>query len=417
MKFGTKIVALGLAALSLACGNERYANPGTWSPRLEQRDSEGGTGEPGAPAPAPSGPTKGPTVPLVTGPVETFLQDGLVLPARLKAETLTVNFRANVQGAAFECALGATTPFTACDGSSYVFGRLNHGQSYMLRVRAQASDGRVDETPLIVSFVADLLTGEAPSVAPPVQGVDARLPESAEDLPQVVQTGASTATTGRALQVGSYFAVVVPADHQVTSYASNKNAQATERYFRVMPSQTPCTGSFEQEVAGPAGSGATYCEATPNDGDWLTNYVNGRNPVAKNHLEMARASAEGLEEKLMVAAFDRDQDPAEPKLGLGTVCQGANYQGQTQVGLLTTFFGEVTPQLLHWCQARDEKGEWWWVGSFAAIVSRSPNPARLTVVYAVNVRQGLFSGPQFATYAERRLPRLIIPIALPSGTL
>ncbi len=404
-------------AMSLACGKERYANPQTWGKRLEQRDSvteTGGTGKTATPATPPQTgqpPETGPAAPL-----ETLLQDGLILPMRLKAETLTITFHANVEGATFDCAAGATAAYLPCDGSSYAFGKLNHGQSYMLRVRAQAVDGRVDQTPLVVSFTADLLTGEAPSVAPVARGVDAVIPGTAGDLPQAVKSGQPSTTKGRALQVGSYFAVLAPADQQVTSYATNKNYALTERYFRLMPSKLPCTGTFEQEVAGPAGSGTSYCEATPSDGAWLGSYATGSRPVAKNHVELVRASPDGLEEKLEVAAFDQDPDPAEAKLGLETLCRGANYQGETQVALLGTFYGEMTRQLFHWCQARDENGEFWWIGSFAAIVSRNPNPARLTVIYAVNVRQGIFSGQQFATFAERRIPRLIIPIALPSGT-
>ena len=56
-------------------------------------------------------------------------------------------------------------------------------------------------------------------------------------------------------------------------------------------------------------------------------------------------------------------------------------------------------------------------GTFQAILSNDPvTPARLKVIYAVNVNQGLFSGQQFATFAERRLPRLIIAIAPAEGT-
>ncbi len=402
-------------AMSLACGKERYANPQTWGRKLEQRDSVTDTGETGK-TNKPAAPTGETPTASAAAPVETLLQNGLVLPARLKADTLTISFHANVEGATFDCASGATAAYLPCDGSSYSFGRLNHGQSYMLRVRARSADGFLDQTPLIVSFMADLLTGDAPTVAPVVGDVDAVIPGTAGDLPQAVKTGESTSTKGRALQVGSYFAVVAPADHQVTSYATNKNYALTERYFRLMPSKLPCTGTFEQEVAGPEGSGTTYCEATPSEGEWQATFATGVRPVAKNHVELVRASPEGLEEKLEVAAFDQDSDPAEARLGLASLCRNANYQGETQVALLSTFYGEMTRQLFHWCQARDENGAYWWIGSFAAIVSRSPNPARLTVIYAVNVRQGIFSGQQFATYAERRLPRLIIPIALPSGT-
>lgn len=419
MRIAPKITALGLAALSLACGKERYAHPGAWGHRLEQReDQETGSGTgpgtgSGPGADTGTGSSDRPPAADPNAPLETLLQGGLILPERLKAETLTISFKANAPGARFECLLGTSSSYEPCDGSSYAFGRLNHAQSYALKVRARTPDGRVDATPLEVSFVVDLLTGQAPLLLPTTDDVDAKIPEAASDLPQA---GKSASTAGRALQVGSYFAVVAPVDQQVTSYATNKNYALTQRYFRLMPSPVPCTGTFEEVVAGAQGSGTSYCEATPNAAEWQTKYSNLTKPVPKNHVEMVRPSAQGIEERLEVAAFDDDQDPAEARLGLGAVCQNANYQGETQVGLLTTFYGDVTRQLFRWCQAKDEKGEWWWIGSFAAVVSRNPNPARLTVTYAVNVRQGLFSGQQFSAYAERRLPSLIIPIALPSGT-
>ncbi len=410
-------MALGLVALSLACGKARYAHPEGLGPRLEQKGEKPSTGTGKTPPAVTPGTQPDPATgtPAAVAPLETLLQSGLILPERLRAATLTVSFKANAEGASFECLFGTAPSYEPCDGSSWDFGKLNHGQSYTLRVRAKTPDGRLDQTPLVVSFLADLLTGQAPTLIPGAQDLATKIAEDASDLPQVVKDGGASAA-GRALQVGSYFAVVAPVDHQVTSYATNKNYALTQRYFRLMPSALACTGTFEQVVPGPTGSGTTYCEATPNEAEWQSKYTSLAKPVPKNHVEMVRASAQGLEERLQVAAFDKDQDPAEARLGLGGACQNANYQGQTQVGLLRTFYGDVTPELLHWCQAKDEKGEWWWIGSFAAIVSRNPNPARLTVTYAVNVRQGLFSGQQFAAYAERRLPHLLIPIALPSGT-
>ncbi len=416
-----------IAGVSGGCGKVHSTDPRTWGKTAGKPASAGdslraagtGTKVPTS-TKQPKTATKDSSSPKA--PVETLLQDGLVLPARLKAETLTIHFRSNVAQATFACALGAASTFDACDDDSYSFGTLVHGRSYMLRVRAMAPDGRVDATPLVVSFVADKMTGTAPTVAANLASVKAIIPASTDDLPQPLKAGAEVSDEGRALQVGSFFAVETPANEQVTSYATTKTYNAALRYFRLVNGKVgsellpsvPCAQEFERVVDGPAGSGTKYCDATPNADEWKSAYPT---LLAKNHVETVLRSADGVDERLYVAAFDAEADSAEAAIGIQGLCQGSNYQGSTEAELLRSFFGEPLRETMTWCQAKDAAGQWWWIGTFQATLSTDPAaPARLKVIYAVNVNQGLFSGQQFATFAERRLPRLIIAIAPAAGT-
>src|SRR5688572_23425028 len=93
-------------------------------------------------------PETAPDVARAPAPVETYLAGQLRLPPRLKAPTLMVEFASNLEAPAFECAEGSDREFLACpDGGRHDFGRLVHGRTYQLKVRAlDAASGRGDTT-------------------------------------------------------------------------------------------------------------------------------------------------------------------------------------------------------------------------------------------------------------------------------
>jgi len=163
----------------------------------------------------------------------------------------------------------------------------------------------------------------------------------------------------------------------------------------------------------PGPGNSTYCDATPTRSQW----AQIAQPLPMNHVEMIENDAQGMREKLLVAAFEDEADPSEAGLSISNTCQGALYHGMTQVPLTPGFFvGDTQTESFEWCEVRDPAGVWWWVGAYTALLGNSPTGPRLRVIDTVAAREGITSGSEFATRAESRLTGLILPLAPVSGS-
>jgi hypothetical protein len=224
----------------------------------------------------------------------------------------------------------------------------------------------------------------------------------------------------RVLQVGSYYAIIVPPADAMTSYSTTKTTNSLIHSMRLLDSPLTtieqgigCSQLYDKVVAGP--NGASYCDATPSDAEWAAETAT---PAPKNHAEIVHLTGPAAyDEKVLVAAFDADADPVEAHLGLEGSCQGAFYSGTAAVAGLNQFYGlDSALASFAWCQVRDGSGRYWWLGTFAAALGGQHAPAgapRVRVIYAAAADLGLFSGPQFAERAGRVLPAMIQPIAPP----
>lgn len=421
-------MVLGALAVSglTGCGDQ------SWGSLRDPLRPSGGRPDSVAPE-APESPTsgnppagQGPTGERPTGPsapIETYLQDGVRLPYRLAAESLVVRFRSNFPDVTFECAATYTAPMRPCAaGAAYDFGPLVHNQGYVLRVRAVRADGRTDETPLQIAFVADRTTG-SPVV---VRSDDvAVVPASPATLP------ASGGGGARLLQVGSYYGVQTPPSYLVTSYATTKNFNSALVSMRLTgrpelssPSGArPCDPTYERPAAGP--DALDYCEATPTRSEWQddTGIV-----MPLNHLEIVRAggtdtAGNSASEKLFVASYDASEvDATDGRMGIGDTCRSAVSRGETLVPLVYGFYEAMPTKVpFAWCQVSDRYGRTWWIGAFTTDPGLDGGPAgpggasdgapKLSVIYTADAQLGIFSGSQFAARAGDFIAPVLVPIA------
>lgn len=412
---------LGYGLLSVSLGGVLTLSGCSAYSRLKP---SGGSGDK-APAAVPSpsnatGNSKGidpVSKPTGVQPVETYLEGQMRLPTRLKAEALTVNFRSNLDGAVFDCALGIVREFTPCpQGDTYDFGRLVHGRSYQLKVRARDErTDRADESPLVVAFVVDLQAGSVAMVAPSMAPT---APESADELPSQAEN--------RLLQVGSFYGVNTAPGYMVTSYATTKTTDSSLRSMRVTGDADlaqiydgrPCDLRYERESPGP--DGLSYCESSPTENEWQAL----SQTLPANHLEIVRdsiAQTAGADEKLFVAAFDHEGDPADGRLGIGDTCRNAVSRGETEVPLIYGFYAaSPTVAPFSWCQVRDRRGRYWWIGAFTAPIGTGAEVGGITVtatsphvsvIYTASSQLGIFSGSQFAVRAGDFIAAVLVPIA------
>lgn len=361
-------------------------------------------------------------------PVDTFLASGAV-PSRLMSQaTLTVVFRSNLSKVHFECEAEEGAGFRVCpEGDRYTFTGLSHGRGYQLRVRARAADGSYDTTPLHLNFVVDNVSGlpvseptQPSDGVPDPTGNDVLQPVSPIELPMPIGSDGSGSATPRTLQIGSDVGLTVPKDFLVTSYATTKTYNATLHLMRIMGADTntslfadePCNRSFERVVAGPMGY--SYCDATPTRVEWDSGYAAR---IPRNHVEIVRSVGSVAQEKFFAASFDDDLDPAENKIGIQTMCQGAISSGQTRGALAQGFFeGQVIYGTIKWCQVRDRSGRWWWLGS-ADLDTTVPVSGgasvliRAKLIYTLAHQPAVYSGPRFATRFSERSVQLLSKIS------
>jgi hypothetical protein len=388
------VQSLALASLVTACGGV----------------SGGGKKQKQKPTPVQTGPA-----PQINGqdvPVETFLVGGLSIPNRVKSEILELNFRSNIQDATFQCKLNEEEFETCNGGNSYTFQNLIHGRGYSLQVRARTLRGAVDNSPLSFEFLSDKITGDFPFENPSLntQIDPTKMPVALQGMGKPDD---KDVLENRSLQVGTATGVVVPKDMTVTSYSTTKTYSGVLRMIRLLGphggaayQNVPCEQEWEVSLDLP--SGKRYCDSRPTR-EQLRLSLPAHMPW--NHLEMVTGSGESTDEKILVASFDDENDPTESMLGINFICQGSRTSGQSAVPMLNTFYGyKPDVEIFQWCQTRDEKGAYWWLGSFDAPLKNSPGSPRIRVIYSIAADRGIISGAQFTNHVGSIITKIVIPL-------
>jgi hypothetical protein len=364
--------------------------------RLRYRPAPARPNAPATPGPARPDASTGKGV---KAPLNTMLVDGLTVPVRIKASVVKVSFRSNDASAAFDCRTSPAAAYAPCpDGASYSFAQLVHGQAYQLSVRAHALDGRVDASPLEVAFYADFENGEP-------FGAGAVLPPLPTTLPGVDGAGA------RRLQLGMFYAVAVPAAYEVTSYSTTQTYNSRLLILHRLGEQNgeayageSCTRTFERIIAG-EGPGEELCNATPTRAE--LQQAGYARVMPYDHVEMVVPG----DERILIAAFESEIDPAETTLGIDAACALAAARGRTALPAFERFYGEGAPRdPMEWCEVQGSDGNWWWRGRFTAQLTARVDGPRITVVYSASARQGLFSGQSFAVHVSERIRAALLPI-------
>lgn len=401
-------LAAGLVSLVLACGSTSYVDKRT---RAELPVGQN-------PGQKKSGDQSTGGQPDAVVPLDTFLESAAI-PSRLKTGSeLTIKFRANTDSVVFECKTTGQTDFSRCEGgSTFTFTGLVHGRGYQVQARS-TFNGKVDQSPLIVSFIVDNVDGLAPQERgggdlPIAAGSDIIRPVSPSDLPMPVTAGAGHQET-RKLQIGSMIVFDVPNDFLVTSYATTKTYNNAMHLMRIMGEDTgtslfanePCNREFERVVAGP--SGLSYCDATPTRLQWLDSYAAR---VPHNHVEVVKNELNGPVEKFFIAAFDEEQSRTGSSIGIDSLCKGAVTRGQTRGPIAEGFFeGQTLVGDIHWCQVKDRQGRWWWLGSADIDISANggaPGTVNARIIYTLAHQPAVYSGPRFATRFSERSTRVL----------
>lgn len=330
-------------------------------------------------------------------PIETFLVGGLRLPDRLKLRDLTLTFRSNVGGATFQCRSGASQDFVACPGGdSFTFTAMANGSSQAVEVRARAALGQVDTSPLGVAFVVDLDAGA--------------LPGDGNALAVTAPASATELASARSLPLGGTFAVAVPGavETVISSFSTDKTYNGRLETLRLARlSKAPCTRSYELTTTTAAGE--AYCMATPTRLQLAADYAE---PLPRNHLEVVKFERNSSvpAERLILAAFDADADPAEGHMGVDDSCRGAVASGQTTAVLVRDYYGEPQAGTIRWCQVQDQAGLWWWVAAFS--YESAGGRARLKGIYAASAGVGIFSGQDFAQRTGELVRELVVPVTV-----
>ncbi|MBM4253527.1 MAG: hypothetical protein FJ146_16285 [Deltaproteobacteria bacterium] len=353
-----------------------------------------------------------------TGKVLTVsLTEGLKIPRVVKANALVAKFTSSEPDATFECERDGNGRFVPCqDGGVYDFGRLIHQRGYSLNVRARSADGRLSPEPLAIRFAVDLVTGEPPSVpltVPPTTAPELTNPGSATELPPVL-VSPPTAASGRSLQLGSFYAVQVPFDTRVITYATSKTYNG--RLLTITMLHAPintlftqnnsCQHPYEKIVF--TSDQVPYCEGTPNLEELSLNTVQ-MPPL--NFVNLALSVNGGiLAENLLFAAFEQGSEPiAEGNIKLNQ-CRPDLPQGSVTMPLIPKFYGGREPGHIHWCQYQDGAGLWWWGAVVtSSIGSGDDAAATLKIYYSVSASLGMITETQVVD----RLQRIVLPLLLP----
>ncbi len=403
-------------------------------------------------APTPSS-SPAPTNPLgvnqflsseIAVPVETILF-GNKIPERLKADAMTLSYRSNIEGATFECRTAKADGFSACpEGDKFTFKELIHGQSYYFSVRAKAPNGALDGSPIEIAFLIDKQNGE-PMTSVDSSGTAPEQPLTPQALPRE-ETPPPTGTSepqatgiSREIQVGGFYAMIVPYDMHVASFSTTKTLNGDLHLLRIVGNRgrgtayegVSCDRPWETPLA--SIDDYDYCEGTPTKQQVITGYSN---PMPFNHVELVRGNEAYSSEKILAAAFDGEQDPSEQKLGITTTCGNTRMRGEASIPVLNKYLG-ISPdrKLFQWCQVRSTNGTSWWIGYFGAYLATTSittinngsaanasnpstrvstprqNPPRIKVIYSAQVMRGLETSRDFLVRAATMLPQVIVPLA------
>ena len=354
--------------------------------------------------------------------LELSLTDGMTIPTSLKASSFVAKFRASDASAAFECARETSLEWRPClGGDSYDFGRLIHRQGYSLRVRARTPDGRVSPALLSINFVADLLSGAAPTIpsgAPQSQAPEVNLPKTAIDLPLPIDPQTKSGnfpSTSRSLQVGSYYAVNVPTTARVITYASNKTYNGRtltittlNQYLKdlFIPIQT-CQLPFEKIVT--VADGTEYCESTPTPTD-IEAHVPVTAPMNYVTLSLGQGH-EQMRETMTFGVFDdASEAEAEAKMVL-TQCRTNLAHGTTAMPIIPQFYSVAKIANITWCQYTDANGTWWWGAVVNSKLNDAGNGPHIKMVYLASASLGIVSETQFLDRVRLQIGPLLQPIA------
>ena len=354
--------------------------------------------------------------------LELSLAEGMVIPTSLKASSFVAKFRASDASAAFECARELSPEWHPClGGDSYDFGRLIHRQGYSLRVRARTPDGRLSQSVLGISFVADLVSGASPIVpsgAPQTQAPEVNLPRTAIDLPLPIDpsnTSGSISSVSRSLQVGSYYAVNVPPTARVITYASDKTYNGRILTITTLNNQLSdifghskaCQLPFEKVVT--VTDGTQYCEATPTPAD-ITANAPAIAPMNFVTVSLGRGD-ERMQEIMTFGVFDdASETEAEAKMVL-TQCRSNLAHGTTALPMVPQFYGIAKVATITWCQYTDRNGAWWWGAAVSSKLTDSAEGPHIKMIYLASASLGIVSQTQFLDRVRLQIGPLLQPIA------
>lgn len=406
-------IAISVSLAALACQMRTGLRRAPAQPELKSPVTQ-------LPVPASdpaSDPARAPDLQVSAGKVLTVaLAEGLKIPRVLKANALVAKFVSNESDATFECERDVSGRYVPCQGGGvYDFGRLIHQRGYSLNVRARSADGRLSPEPLAIRFAVDLVTGESPTVpltVPSTTAPEVTSPGSATDLPPVLSSP-PTAASGRSLQLGSFYAVQVPFDTRVITYATSKTYNG--RLLTITMLNAPintlftqnnsCQHPYEKIVLTP--DQVSYCEGTPNIEDLALNTVQ-MPPL--NFVNLALSVNGGiLTENLLFAAFERGSEPvAEGNIKLNQ-CRPDLPQGSITLPLIPKFYGGRELGHIHWCQYQDGAGLWWWGAVVTSSLGSGDAAATLKIYYSVSASLGMITETQVVD----RLQRIVLPLLLP----
>jgi hypothetical protein len=219
--------------------------------------------------------------------------------------------------------------------------------------------------------------------------------------------------SGRSLQLGSFYAVQVPFDARVITYATNKTYNG--RILTITMLNAPintlftqnnsCQRSYEKTVL--AADQVPYCESTPSLEDLALNAVQ-MPPL--NFVNLALNAAGGiLTENLLFAAFERASEPvAEANIRLNQ-CRADLPQGTVTLPIVPKFYGGRTLGKINWCQYQDGAGLWWWGAVVSSPLGSGDSTATLKLYYSVSSALGIITETQLVD----RLQRVVFPLLLP----
>ncbi len=361
---------------------------------------------------------QGASLPPETKVLTVALAEGLSIPRVLKANSLVAKFASNENAVNFECERDGNGRFQPCQpGGVYDFGRLIHQRGYSLTVRARSEDGRLSPVPLKIRFSVDLITGTAPVLPPnPPKTIapEVTSPGSAVDLPPVLSAPPVEASL-RGLLLGAFYAVDVPFDTRVITYATSKTYNG--RLLTITMLNAPINTLFTQnnscqrpyEKIVMAKDQVPYCEGTPNLEDLAANTVQ-MPPL--NFVNLALNLSGGiLSENLLLAAFEGDSEPvAEANIRLNQ-CRTDLPRGSVTLPIIPKFYGGLASGTIDWCQYQDGAGLWWWGAVVTSALGSESSRANLKLYYSVSSALGILTETQLIDRLKRQVFPLLMPIA------
>lgn len=338
-------------------------------------------------------------------PLETFLIDGSRLNARVQERSALFRFASNREDATFECSIGATTAFKACDGgASLRLASLEHGKAYQIQVRATLPSGQSDVTPLNIEFVADMLNGGPLYLPHSPPEIPRHRVDSVADLPLTPAPSSTVAGSSIvSLLLGEEDIVLAPSGMIVSSFSAVKSLAMNLLTFRLAADpQDGCGFSWERLVQHPLGP--WYCEGFPTE----ENLAAMERPIARNHVRLERtAPSHDVRESLYAATLAASgEEKVQADLAIDALCPQAQMSGSAPGPRFPSRHGAVGS--IQWCLVMHSGGSWW-IARWDDDRSRSDGAHLLAIYTAQASSAGLLSPELFLRRARQYMTTTIVP--------